>query len=144
MKIIAVLNTKGVHVITVRPEQSVREAIALLVEHNVGALVVTDEAERPVGIVSERDIIRASARTPDVFNQPIRQVMTKDVIVASPHDDLKSVAQTMTERRFRHLPVMDQGRLAGIVSIGDVVKAQLEEYEGEIHTLQTQIMEGRA
>jgi len=131
-------------VVTIRPEATIRDALRLLAEHNIGALVVTAEgAERPVGIVSERDIVRALARREDVFGDPVRTIMTTDVVVGSPHDDLASVAHTMTERRIRHLPVMDQGRLVGIVSIGDVVKAQRDQYQGEVDTLQLQLLGAR-
>lgn len=144
MKIRHILATKGTTVITIRPEEPLREAVALLAKHNIGALVVVDEAGKLAGIISERDIIRAAARVDDVFDLPVSQVMTKDVVTALPNDDLRSVLQTITNRRFRHLPIVEQGRLLGIVSIGDVVKAQLDKYEGEIATLQTQIIEGEA
>ncbi|MGH2522749.1 MAG: CBS domain-containing protein [Anaerolineales bacterium] len=140
MKIETILTTKGSTVTTVQAKQPVKAAIDLLVGHNIGALVVTDEEGKPVGIISERDVVRAAARGED-FAQPISQVMTKRVIVGSPQDDLASVMRTMTEKRFRHLPIMDRGKLVGIVSIGDMVKAQLDEYQGEIDTLETQILE---
>jgi CBS domain-containing protein len=142
MKISTILATKGMNVITVRPDQSIKEAVGLLVRHNIGALVAVDDAGKPVGILSERDIIRMAARRDDVFGLSVREVMTKDLISASPQDDLKSVMQTMTDKRFRHLPIMDQGQLAGIVSIGDVVKTLLGQYEGVIDTLQTQMTQG--
>jgi len=142
MKIQTILTTKGTHVTTVRARQSVKEAITLLVQHNIGALVVVDDAGKPVGIISERDIIRAADREAAVFAQPVSGVMTKEVIVGSPQDDLQSVMQTMTDKRSRHVMIMDQGKLVGIVSIGDMVKAQLDEYQGEIDTLETQILEG--
>ncbi len=142
MKISTILATKGMNVITVRPDQSIKEAIDLLVRHNIGALVAVDEAGKPVGILSERDIIRMAARRDDVFGLSVHEVMTKDLISASPQDDLKSVMQTMTDKRFRHLPIMDQGQLAGIVSIGDVVKTLLGQYEGVIDTLQSQMTQG--
>lgn len=142
MKISAVLATKGVNVITIRPEQTISEAIALLSTHNIGALVAVDAAGKPVGIISERDIVRSAAKGKEVFAASISQVMTHDVVTGSAHDDLQSVLQTMTARRFRHLPVVDEGRLVGIVSIGDLVKAQLNEYRGEIDTLQTRISKG--
>ncbi len=142
MKIQTILTTKGTHVTTVRARQSVEEAISLLVQHNIGALVVVDDAGKPVGIISERDIIRAADREAAVFAQPVSGVMTKEVIVGSPQDDLQSVMQTMTDKRSRHVMIMDQGKLVGIVSIGDMVKAQLDEYQGEIDTLETQILEG--
>ena len=143
MKVRTILSTKGTNVITIRPEQTLKEATLLLAEHNIGALVVVNKAKQPVGIVSERDIIRTAARHDDVFSWTVSKVMTQDLITGVPQDDLISVAHTMTEKRFRHLPIMDQGELVGIVSIGDVVKAQRDQYKGEIDTLQTQIIEGQ-
>jgi CBS domain-containing protein len=138
MKVRTILATKGTKVITIRPMQTLREAARLLAEHNIGALVVVNEEGLPVGILSERDIVRAAAK--EAFSQPVDQVMTKEVIIGLPQDDLMSVAHTMTEKRFRHLPIMDQGQLVGIVSIRDVVKCQRDLFRGEIDTLQTQII----
>ena len=143
MKIVSVLATKSSDVITVRPDQSLREAVDLLAEHNIGALIVVDEPGRPIGIISERDIIREAARTEMVLGQPVSRVMTKDLITALPEDDLETVLQTMTAKHFRHLPIVDGERLIGVISIGDVVKAQLDKYQGELDTLQTQIIEGQ-
>jgi len=142
MKIENILATKGTKVVTVRAGQSLKEAIDLLVEFNIGALVVMNETEagKLVGIISERDLIRAVARGEDIQTRRVSEVMTRKVIVASPQDDLESVMQTMTFKRFRHLPVLDKGKLVGIVSIGDIVKAQLGELRGEIETLETQII----
>ena len=142
MKISAVLATKGMNVITIRPEQSVSEAIALLSTHNIGALVVVDALGKPVGIISERDIVRIAAKGKDVFAATVSQVMTRDVVTGTSHDDLQAVLQTMTTRHFRHLPVVDDGRLVGIVAISDLVKAQLNEYRGEIDSLQTRMGKG--
>lgn len=140
MKVKSILATKSTDVITIRPEQSVKDAVILLAKHNIGALVVVNEADQPVGIISERDIVRAAAMREDMFSRPVSKVMTKDLITGVPQDELISVAHTMTEKRFRHLPIMDQGKLVGIVSIGDVVKAQRNQYQGEIDTLQTQMI----
>ncbi len=140
MNIARILATKGGQAITIRPEQSVREAVALLGRHNIGALVVVNEANRPIGILSERDIVREAARDEQVFGRAVSEIMTKDVITGLPQDDLLSVAHTMTEKRIRHLPVVDAGRLVGMVSIGDVVKAQRDKYQGEVDTLETQIL----
>jgi CBS domain-containing protein len=140
MNIGNILATKGSKVITIHPEQSLKEAIALLTQHTIGALVVVDNAGKPVGILSERDIIHTADRSREaMLKQAIKDVMTKNVVMATPHDDLQAVLKTMTEKRFRHMPVMDEGKLAGIVSIGDVVKAQLDEYRGAIDTLQSQL-----
>ncbi len=143
MKIESVLATKSSDVVTVRPDQSLGEAVRLLAEHNIGALIVVDEPGRPIGVISERDIIREAARTETVLGQAVSRVMTKDLITASPEDDLETVLQTMTAKRFRHLPIVDRERLIGVISIGDVVKAQLDKYQGEVDTLQTQIIEGQ-
>lgn len=140
MNIKRILATKGTYVITIRPEQTIREAIALLARHNVGALVVVDDAGRLAGIVSERDIVRAAVTDEELFARPVSGIMTRDLITGLPQDDLSSVAKTMTEQRIRHLPVVDQGKLVGIISIGDVVKVQRDEYLGEIDTLHDQIL----
>jgi CBS domain-containing protein len=144
MNIASILASKGREVVTIGPRQTVRQALRVLVAHNIGALVVVGEADRPVGIVSERDIVREAARNERVFTRTVAAIMTKDVIIGQPQDDLSSVGHTMTERRIRHLPVMDGGRLVGIVSIGDVVKAQRDRYQGEVETLQTQLLDDRA
>jgi CBS domain-containing protein len=144
MKVSTILATKGTNVITIRPDQTLKEAASLLAEHNIGALVVLGETRQPMGIVSERDIIRAAAQYEDVFSWRVAEVMTKELITGVPQDDLISVAHTMTEKRFRHLPIMDRGELVGIVSIGDVVKAQRDQYKGEIDTLQTQIIQAES
>lgn len=140
MNIASVLARKGPKIVTIRPEQTIRQALALLSEHNIGALVVVDEGGRPVGILSERDIVREAARNEQVFGQPARALMTRDVVLGTPADDLVAVGSTMTERRIRHLPVVDGGRLVGMVSIGDVVKAQRDQYQGEVDTLQIQLL----
>jgi CBS domain-containing protein len=141
MKISRILATKGTGVITILPNQSVREAIALMDEHNIGALIVVEERDKPVGIISERDIIRHAVQDENLFAYPVEKLMTTNLVTALPQDDLESVANTMTERRFRHLPIIDQGQLIGIVSIGDVVKAQRDELRGVVDTLQSQIIE---
>jgi CBS domain-containing protein len=140
MNVRRILATKGVDIVTVRPDQTIREAIALLAKHNIGALVAVDTENRPVGILSERDITRQLAKNEDLFTLLVSDLMTKNVITGMPQDDLKSVANTMTDKRIRHLPIVDQGKLCGIMSIGDVVKAQRDQYMGEVDTLQTQIL----
>jgi CBS domain-containing protein len=140
MNIKRILATKGVNVVTIRPDQSIREAIALLAQYNIGALVVVAETNRPVGILSERDITRALARDENILSKSVSELMTKNVITGLPQDDIISVANTMTEKRIRHIPIVEQGKLVGIISIGDVVKAQRDQYKGEIDTLQTQIL----
>ncbi len=141
MKVHSFLSTRTGGVVTVRPEQTVREAAGLMFHRNIGAVVVLDAQERIAGILSERDIVRKAVTHDRVFDMAVRDVMTTDVITAVPQDDLMSVAHTMTERRFRHMPIVDeQNNLIGIISIGDVLKAQRDQYRGEIDTLETQIM----
>jgi CBS domain-containing protein len=140
MNIASLLASKGVKVVTVGPQETIREALGRLAEHNIGALVVVDGHGGLVGIVSERDIVRALARTETILVEPIAVIMTRNVVIGTPQDDLVAVGNTMTERRIRHLPVVDGGRLVGIVSIGDVVKAQRDQYQGEVDTLQFQII----
>jgi CBS domain-containing protein len=141
MNIASLLAKKGPKVITVQPEQTIRQALALLADHNIGALVVVDRDGGPVGILSERDVVRNAARDEAVFAKTVSALMTKDLILGVPQDDLESVGHTMTNRRIRHLPVVDQRRLVGIISIGDVVKAQRDLYRGEVETLQFELTE---
>jgi len=141
MNIASLLAKKGPKVVTVQPEQTIRQALALLADHNIGALVVVDRDGGPVGILSERDVVRSAARDEGVFAKTVSALMTKDLILGVPQDELESVGYTMTNRRIRHLPVVDQQRLVGIISIGDVVKAQRDLYRGEVETLQFELTE---
>jgi CBS domain-containing protein len=140
MKVRNILATKKGRIIFIRPDEPVRRAVALLAEHRIGALVVLDEAQHLVGIVSERDIIQALTTDEELFGRPISDIMTRQVIIGMPQDDVISVAHTMLERRFRHLPIMEGDQLVGIISIGDVLKTQRDAYQGEIDTLETQII----
>jgi CBS domain-containing protein len=141
MNIKSILATKGGNVITIRPEQTIREALATLAQYNVGALVVIDEASTPIGIISERDIARLAAKNEKLFSLLVREVMTKNLILGVPQDELRAVANTMTEKRIRHLPIVDnQGKLIGIISIGDIVKAERNHFQGEADTLRVQIL----
>ena len=140
MTIASLLAKKGPKVVTVQPEQTIRQALALLAEHNIGALVVVDPESRPIGILSERDVVRAAVRDEAVFTKTVSALMTRDVILGLPQDDLESVGRTMTDKRIRHLPVVDQRRLVGIISIGDVVKHRLGEMEHESNALREYIL----
>jgi CBS domain-containing protein len=127
-----VLRRKGDKVATVPPETSVEGLVAKLVEHNVGALVVSSDGVTIDGIVSERDIARAMHTTgPGLLEQPVSSIMTVDVTVAAPDDSIERLMRQMTEHRIRHLPVVADGRLSGIISIGDVVKSRIDELETE-------------
>ena len=140
MKVRNILATKGGRVVTITPNELVRQAVALLVQHRIGALVVTDSDGRLVGILSERDVLHAAAGDEGIFGRPVGDLMTREVIVGMPQDDVLAVAHTMLEKRFRHLPIVDEGRLIGIISIGDVLKTQRDAYQGEIDTLETRII----
>ena len=140
MNIASLLSTKGVKVVTIGPQDTIRHALGRLAEHNIGALVVVDGQGGLIGIVSERDIVRALARSEAILVEPIATIMTRDVVIGTPQDDLVAVGNTMTGHRFRHLPIVDGGRLVGIISLGDVVKAQRDQYQGEVDTLQYQLL----
>jgi CBS domain-containing protein len=139
MNIENVLTSKGGGVVTIRPDQTVKEALALFAHHNIGALVVVDDAHHPVGMITERGILRSALTNDHVLAETVAAVMTRNVIIGHPSDDLMSVAHTMTEKRIRHLPVMHHGKVVGIVSLGDLVKAQRDHYEGQVVTLETQL-----
>lgn len=140
MNIASLLASKGVKVVTIGPQESIRAALSLLAEHNIGALVVAEGPGPLVGIVSERDIVRALARSDAILVEPVAVIMTREVVVGTPQDDLVAVGTTMTERRIRHLPIVERDQLVGIISIGDIVKAQRDQYQGEVDTLQYQIL----
>lgn len=142
MKIMSILATKGMRVVTIRPELTLREAVAVLARHNIGALPVLDADGALVGIVSERDVIHHVARDAAALDGPVSAAMTRDVLAGSPQDELLAAVQTMTRRHFRHLPIIEQGKLVGIVSMGDLVKAQLDQLQGRLDTLETQMLEG--
>ena len=113
----------------------------MLAQHNIGALVVVEAGMRPIGILSERDVVRAAVKNEAVFPLLVSQLMTRDLVLGAPGDDLSAVGHTMVQRRIRHLPVVDGGKLVGMISIGDIVKAQRDQYQGEVDTLQTIVME---
>jgi CBS domain-containing protein len=119
-------------VITIKPEQSIKEMVGLLAQHRIGALPVLDSAGRLVGIISERDVIREASHNDAVFGLTVSQLMTKEVLVGSPRDDVRSVLNTMTQRRFRHMPIVEQDQLIGIVSLGDLVKAHWTNRKGPL------------
>ena len=140
MKVRTILATKSTTLVTIGPQQTLKEAARLLAKHNIGALVVVNEAGKLQGIISERDIIRAAARLENALSRLVSEVMTREVIIGLPNDDLIAIANAMTEKRFRHLPIMERGELVGIISMKDIVESQRDQYQGEIDTLQTQII----
>ncbi|MFN2236390.1 MAG: CBS domain-containing protein [Anaerolineales bacterium] len=139
MKVSDILASKGSEVFTIFPNQTIKEAVQLMETHNVGGLVVINRESEIQGIITERDLIRYFARNDPTFSAPVELIMTKKVIIGVLQDDIDAVAHTMTEKRFRHLPIVEDGKLIGILSIGDVVKAQRDRYVGVLQTLQIQI-----
>ena len=136
MKVTEILRSKGADVITIWPGASLRSAVALMAKRNVGALVVVDDEGKIVGMVSEREVILALAASAEhSLADSVADVMSRRLITCRPDDRLADLMAVMTEHRVRHLPVVEQGRLIGLVSIGDLVKARLGELEFESNVL---------
>lgn len=132
MRISEILRSKGGDVATIEPEANVRRLLALLAERNIGAVVVSSEGTTIDGIVSERDIVRRLVeRGPGLLDETVASIMTSTVRTCAPGDNVEDLRATMTEHRIRHLPVVSDDRLVGIVSIGDVVKSAIAELETE-------------
>ena len=132
MRISDLLRVKGTRVVTVTPDTKVRNLLAVLAEHGIGAVVVSENGTSVGGIVSERDIVRAFAqRGAAVMSEPVTDIYTAEVYTVTPDTPLDDVMRMMTERRVRHAPVVVDGGLRGIVSIGDVVKNRIDELETE-------------
>ena len=129
-------------IVTISPGASVRELIALLAEHNIGALVVTTDGASLDGIVSERDVVRHLHHDGTVVNNTVAAIMTAVVETCAPDDDLDDVMSTMTARRFRHIPVVTDGALVGIISIGDVVKHKIGQLTFERDQLDSYVHQG--
>ncbi len=156
-----ILHRKGHEVETISADAPVADAVARLRERNIGALVVTaaptasgpstadeaaDEPPGIAGILSERDVVRAladAADTPTALQQPVSALMSTDLTTCEPRATVDELMRLMTDRRIRHIPVLDKGRLAGIVSIGDVVKSRIDELETETETLHEYLSSGR-
>jgi CBS domain-containing protein len=140
MTVKSILSRKGHDVLTIEPTAALAAATKLLAERRIGALVVTGADYRIVGIISERDIVRAlGERGAQVLEAPVAEVMTRKVVTCSERDTIAELMEQMTASKFRHLPVVDQGRLVGIVSIGDVVKSRLEEMQHDTEALEDYI-----
>ncbi|MFK8250980.1 CBS domain-containing protein [Ancylobacter terrae] len=141
MTVRLILQTKGSDVLTTSPEATLGDVVRLLSEKRIGAVVVADAQRRVVGILSERDVVRViGAEGPGVLDTPVSQTMTHKVITCVPGDTVTSIMELMTGGRFRHIPVVDEGKLVGIISIGDVVKHRLAEMERESHAMREYIM----
>lgn len=132
MRISDVIRRKGAEVVTITPDDTVRRLLDLLAEHRIGALVVSPDGSTVAGIVSERDVVRHVQRAgTDVLDQTVAQIMTADVTTCGPDDDVEHLMRLMTDQRVRHIPVVADGALLGIVSIGDVVKHRIDELQSE-------------
>jgi CBS domain-containing protein len=142
MRIADVLRTKGASVATITPETSVSGLLTELSVHNIGAMVVVSP-DGLAGIVSERDVVRAlHERGAEIMRLPVKEIMTTMVATCTLTDSVDSLTALMTTNRVRHVPVMEDGRLVGIVSIGDVVKNRMDELETEQKQLQAYITQG--
>ena len=138
MNVEAILRTKGNRVTTIRSDATIADAVEMLRQHGIGALVVSDGDGRVDGILSERDIVVALADDGTLLlARPVAEVMTRAVLVCTPEDTVAELMAEMTNRRIRHFPVVDDGKLVGIVSIGDVVKNRLDEIEFEASSLRS-------
>lgn len=144
MRINRVIKHKGAHVATIEPDMTIAAACHELRNQGVGALVVSSSPDDLAGIISERDIARSLADLgADTLDLLVRDLMTAEVIACSPDDTVDDLMRVMTEGRIRHVPVVENGRLTGVVSIGDLVKHRLGELEEENHTLHDYLETGR-
>ena len=138
MDVETILRSKGRAVATIRPDDTVGSAVEALVSGNIGALVASEDGEAVDGIISERDVVHALARHgPALLEQTVAEVMTRSVVTCDPTESVAELMAEMTNRRIRHLPVVRDGKLCGIVSIGDVVKNRLDEIEYEARSLRS-------
>lgn len=136
MNVAAILHGKGREVATARPDTTLQDITRDLAARKIGAILITDVDGRLEGIISERDIVRAIARSGAAcLSDPVSRHMTREVVTCREHDTLDEIMSTMTAGRFRHVPVIERGKLDGIVSIGDVVKHHIAEVEMEASAL---------
>ena len=148
MNLAEILKTKGAKVFTIAPDALLEQAVARLVDHNIGSLVVCardiEQGERPVGIITERDILHASSSRSghNLSTTRVEEVMSTELATATPEDAVEEIMGLMTSRRIRHLPVLTEGRLVGLISIGDVVKAQLDHLALENQFMKDYIHKG--
>ncbi|HTI88201.1 MAG TPA: CBS domain-containing protein [Alphaproteobacteria bacterium] len=140
MNVAALLRSKGNQVITIAPEASVAEVVRILADHRIGAVVVSRDGQRVDGILSERDIVNRLAKDHETLpTLRVRDIMTTRVSTCGLGDELADLMAVMTARRIRHIPVIEDGALCGIVSIGDVVKWRVEEIEREAEALRAYV-----
>jgi CBS domain-containing protein len=143
MNVETILRNKGSRVATIRPDATIAEAVERLNRERIGALVVSEDGNSVDGMLSERDIVAALAEYGDrLLSRTVDQIMTRNAITCDPTDTVRELMAEMTNRRFRHFPVVKDGRLCGIVSIGDLVKNRLDEVEFEANSLRSFIAGG--
>ncbi len=143
MNVETILRNKGSWVATIRPDMTIAEAVDILHKERIGALVVSEDGASVDGVLSERDIVIALAEYgADLLSRTVDEVMTRDVVTCDPSASVGELMAEMTSRRFRHFPVVKEGRLRGIVSIGDLVKNRLDEVEFEASSLRSFIAGG--
>jgi CBS domain-containing protein len=136
MNVHTILRNKGKSVVTIHPDATIERAVGVLRQRGIGALVVSDDGENVAGILSERDIVEALGRYgSDLLAVSVAEVMTCPVVTCEPEDGVAELMAEMTSRRIRHFPVVEDGRLIGIVSIGDLVKNRLDQIEYEAHSM---------
>jgi len=141
MTVKAILSRKGSDVLTIEPTATLAAAVELLAARKIGAVVITGPERQVIGILSERDIVRAFAASgAAALDQQVGQVMTRKVMTCTEAETVASLMERMTQGKFRHLPVVERGRLVGIVSIGDIVKHRLGEMENESSALREYIL----
>ncbi|UQR60365.1 CBS domain-containing protein [Bradyrhizobium sp. C-145] len=139
MTVRSILNTKGHQIMSVEPDVKLSAAIKLLVEKKIGAVLVMNQS-RLEGILSERDIVRVlGERGADVLEEPVAEVMTRKVVACKETDTVAELMEMMTTGKFRHLPVIENGKVVGLISIGDIVKRRVQEYEAEQEALRDYI-----
>ncbi|WP_134323276.1 CBS domain-containing protein [Cumulibacter soli] len=131
MKISEILSTKGAEVVTMAPDATIRDLVDVMAQHNIGAVIVSADGEVIEGIVSERDVVRHLSDIPSLEGTPVRAIMTAVVQTTTLGNSVDGLRRQMTDARVRHVPVIEDGRMVGIVSIGDVVKSSIDELEFE-------------
>ena len=141
MSVRLLLQRKSGDIVTISPEASLTEAVACLAEHRIGAVMALSAGGQLEGILSERDVVRILAeKGPDILASPVSSVMTRAVVTCTPDEAIPLIMERMTRGRFRHVPVVEAGKIIGIISIGDVVKHRVEEMERESAELRDYIM----
>ncbi|WP_119458969.1 CBS domain-containing protein [Rhodospirillaceae bacterium SYSU D60014] len=144
MYVQSILDRKGAEIVTTRPEETIAATARLLSEHRIGAVLVLDGSGHVAGVISERDIVSGMAKHgAGVAAMTVADLMTRDVLLCRPTDTIEEITAIMTARRVRHLPVLEDDQLVGIVSIGDVVKQRLDETALEVDSLRQYVLAGR-